>query len=211
MFFGWFLVRDVQSSPRQLLLISVGQPCAAAISAETRSSLRTTSAADHLQSPPSAAFSSRLWSAVFSVLSDIDLLTRRHCNVSRLSGGQRRKLSVAIAFLGGSRCIVLDEPTAGVDPHSRRAIWRLIAKYKTGRWPERLIAKYKPGRWPGRLIAKYKPGRWPERLIAKYKPGGWPGRLIAKYKPGRWPSRLIAKYKPGRWPGRLIAKYKPGR
>ncbi|XP_043210384.1 ATP-binding cassette sub-family A member 2-like [Amphibalanus amphitrite] len=70
---------------------------------------------------------------VISVLADIDLLTRRDLDVRHLSGGQRRKLSVAIAFLGGSRCIVLDEPTAGVDPHSRRAIWRLIAKYKHGR------------------------------------------------------------------------------
>ncbi|XP_037068888.1 ATP-binding cassette sub-family A member 2-like [Pollicipes pollicipes] len=69
----------------------------------------------------------------FSVLADVNLLPKRDCDVRLLSGGQRRKLSVAIAFLGGSRCIVLDEPTAGVDPHSRRAIWSLIAKYKPGR------------------------------------------------------------------------------
>jgi ATP-binding cassette subfamily A (ABC1) protein 3 len=38
-----------------------------------------------------------------------------HCG-HELSGGQRRKLSVAIAVCGGSRFVVLDEPTAGMDP-----------------------------------------------------------------------------------------------
>uniref|UniRef100_A0A3Q2NNL8 ATPase AAA-type core domain-containing protein n=1 Tax=Fundulus heteroclitus TaxID=8078 RepID=A0A3Q2NNL8_FUNHE len=42
-------------------------------------------------------------------------------------------LSVAIAFVGGSRAVILDEPTAGVDPYARRAIWDLILKYKQGR------------------------------------------------------------------------------
>uniref|UniRef100_A0A8C6Y841 ATP-binding cassette sub-family A member 2 n=1 Tax=Naja naja TaxID=35670 RepID=A0A8C6Y841_NAJNA len=50
-----------------------------------------------------------------------------------LSGGMKRKLSVAIAFVGGSRAVILDEPTAGVDPYARRAIWDLILKYKQGR------------------------------------------------------------------------------
>ena len=39
---------------------------------------------------------------------------------SELSGGQKRKLSVAIAVCGGSKFIVLDEPTAGMDPLARR-------------------------------------------------------------------------------------------
>lgn len=37
-----------------------------------------------------------------------------------LSGGQRRKLSVAIAFLGSPDVVFLDEPTSGMDPYSRR-------------------------------------------------------------------------------------------
>lgn len=44
----------------------------------------------------------------------------------------QRKLSVAIAFVGGSKVVVLDEPTAGVDPYSRRSIWELLLKYRKG-------------------------------------------------------------------------------
>lgn len=44
----------------------------------------------------------------------------------------QRKLSVAIAFVGGSKVVVLDEPTAGVDPYSRRGIWDLLLKYRKG-------------------------------------------------------------------------------
>ena len=43
-----------------------------------------------------------------------------------LSGGQRRKLSVAIAFLGAPPVVILDEPTAGMDPVSRRATWDAV-------------------------------------------------------------------------------------
>ena len=44
----------------------------------------------------------------------------------------QRKLSVAIAFVGGSNIVILDEPTAGVDPYARRGIWDLLLKYKQG-------------------------------------------------------------------------------
>lgn len=44
----------------------------------------------------------------------------------------QRKLSVAIAFVGGSKIVILDEPTAGVDPFARRSIWELLLKYKQG-------------------------------------------------------------------------------
>lgn len=63
---------------------------------------------------------------------DLELSNKRHSLVQTLSGGMKRKLSVAIAFVGGSRAVILDEPTAGVDPYARRAIWDLILKYKQG-------------------------------------------------------------------------------
>lgn len=68
------------------------------------------------------------------MIEDLELSNKRHSLVQTLSGGMKRKLSVAIAFVGGSRAIILDEPTAGVDPYARRAIWDLILKYKPGEW-----------------------------------------------------------------------------
>ncbi|XP_070539955.1 ATP-binding cassette sub-family A member 2-like isoform X1 [Ptychodera flava] len=67
------------------------------------------------------------------LLTDIGLIEKRHNTINTLSGGMKRKLSVAIAFTGGSKTVILDEPTAGVDPHARRAIWDLLLKYKKGR------------------------------------------------------------------------------
>ncbi|XP_063057110.1 phospholipid-transporting ATPase ABCA1 [Engraulis encrasicolus] len=68
-----------------------------------------------------------------TLLDDVGLLHKRHEESRNLSGGMKRKLSVAIAFIGGSKVVVLDEPTAGVDPYSRRAIWDLLLKYRKDR------------------------------------------------------------------------------
>ncbi|XP_071498338.1 ATP-binding cassette sub-family A member 2-like [Diadema antillarum] len=67
------------------------------------------------------------------LIGDIGLDNKRKTPVERLSGGMKRRLSVAIAFIGGCRTVILDEPTAGVDPCARRAIWDLLLKYKHGR------------------------------------------------------------------------------
>lgn len=52
--------------------------------------------------------------------------------VDSIAGGMQRKLSVALAFVGGSKVVILDEPTAGVDPYARRGIWDLLLKYRQG-------------------------------------------------------------------------------
>ena len=51
----------------------------------------------------------------------------------KLSGGNQRKLSVAIALCGGSKFVVLDEPTAGMDLSARRQMWTLLKEYKKDR------------------------------------------------------------------------------
>lgn len=74
-----------------------------------------------------------LVSDVDAMLHAIRLHERQHELAKNLSGGMRRRLCVAIAFIGGSRTIILDEPTSGVDPVARRHIWNLLVRYKEGR------------------------------------------------------------------------------
>uniref|UniRef100_A0A4W4EB89 P-type phospholipid transporter n=1 Tax=Electrophorus electricus TaxID=8005 RepID=A0A4W4EB89_ELEEL len=67
------------------------------------------------------------------IVADLGLPHKRKSRTSQLSGGMQRKLSVALAFVGGSKVVILDEPTAGVDPYARRGIWDLLLKYRQGR------------------------------------------------------------------------------
>ena len=60
------------------------------------------------------------------------LASSMHVRVSQLSGGQRRRLCVALAFIGGSSVVILDEPSSGVDPAARRCIWDLITTHREG-------------------------------------------------------------------------------
>lgn len=49
----------------------------------------------------------------------------------RLSGGQQQLVNLAGAIVGRPRLVFLDEPTAGLDPHARRAVWQLIEELRT--------------------------------------------------------------------------------
>ncbi|XP_074594749.1 phospholipid-transporting ATPase ABCA1-like [Brevipalpus obovatus] len=57
----------------------------------------------------------------------------QHEFARNLSGGLQRRLCVALAFVGGSKLIILDEPTSSVDPVARRSIWNLIVRQKQSR------------------------------------------------------------------------------
>ncbi|KAG7457171.1 hypothetical protein MATL_G00243640 [Megalops atlanticus] len=70
---------------------------------------------------------------VEDMLEDLGLPHKRSEESQNLSGGMQRKLSVAMAFVGGAKVVILDEPTSGVDPYSRRSIWDLLLKYRSGR------------------------------------------------------------------------------
>lgn len=48
-----------------------------------------------------------------------------------MSGGQKRKLSVAISMIGNSKIIMLDEPTSGMDTTARRRLWDMLKKNKS--------------------------------------------------------------------------------
>lgn len=68
-----------------------------------------------------------------SYIRDLDLEPKRASFASTLSGGQKRCLSVGIAFCGQSKVVILDEPTSGMDPYKRRQAWGVFEKYKKNR------------------------------------------------------------------------------
>ncbi|XP_019349796.1 cholesterol transporter ABCA5 [Alligator mississippiensis] len=67
---------------------------------------------------------------VQKVLLDLDMQPIKDNQAKKLSGGQKRKLSVGIAVLGNPKVLLLDEPTAGMDPCSRHVIWNLLKNRK---------------------------------------------------------------------------------
>ena len=69
---------------------------------------------------------------VDKMLYEIELVENQHQLASTLSGGQRRKLSVAIALIGDAKIIMLDEPTSGMDTTTRRSFWEMVKQYKEG-------------------------------------------------------------------------------
>ncbi|XP_050793593.1 ATP-binding cassette sub-family A member 13 [Gopherus flavomarginatus] len=69
---------------------------------------------------------------VSRALEDVDLSQHQFKHVGALSGGMKRRLSIAISFIGNLKTVVLDEPTSGVDPCSRRRIWDILLKYRAG-------------------------------------------------------------------------------
>ncbi|XP_028286434.1 cholesterol transporter ABCA5 isoform X2 [Parambassis ranga] len=70
---------------------------------------------------------------VSKVLKDLDLEKIMTAQAKNLSGGQKRKLSVGIAILGDPKILLLDEPTAGMDPCSRHQVWSLLKNRRAGR------------------------------------------------------------------------------
>jgi ABC-2 type transport system ATP-binding protein len=68
---------------------------------------------------------------VDQVISDVGLTEKRSAKTRKLSGGQRRRLDVALGIIGSPELLFLDEPTTGFDPEARRSFWELIRNLKT--------------------------------------------------------------------------------
>lgn len=69
---------------------------------------------------------------VDQVIEAVGLTEKRDSLVLELSGGQRRRLDVALGIIGNPELLFLDEPTTGFDPEARRAFWSLIRDLKAG-------------------------------------------------------------------------------
>ncbi|CAE6439054.1 unnamed protein product, partial [Rhizoctonia solani] len=67
------------------------------------------------------------------LLKSCSLEGKTHARASTLSGGQKRRLQLASGLIGGSKIVLVDEATSGVDPLSRRAIWRALRDVRNDR------------------------------------------------------------------------------
>jgi ATP-binding cassette, subfamily A (ABC1), member 3 len=65
---------------------------------------------------------------VEEAIQELDLRSHRKKEAGQLSGGNKRKLAVAMAIVGRPPIILLDEPSAGMDPEARRFMWSVVAK-----------------------------------------------------------------------------------
>ena len=65
-----------------------------------------------------------------SLLERVGLNTAIKTRCRRLSGGQKRRLALAVALVGNPRLVFLDEPTSGMDPQARLATWEIIRELK---------------------------------------------------------------------------------
>ncbi|TXR52590.1 ABC transporter ATP-binding protein [Quadrisphaera setariae] len=81
----------------------------------------------------------QLWASLSSRVDDADavlervgLAHRRTVLVKDLSGGEKRRLDLALAVWGAPELIVLDEPTTGLDPESRATLWALVRELRDG-------------------------------------------------------------------------------
>jgi ABC-2 type transport system ATP-binding protein len=68
---------------------------------------------------------------VDEVINSVGLKEKEHSLIRNLSGGQRRRLDVALGIIGNPELIFLDEPTTGFDPEARRAFWSLIKNLRS--------------------------------------------------------------------------------
>ena len=77
----------------------------------------------------------QLTKAVDDALRSVNLLNGGVADkqVKKFSGGMKRRLSVAISFIGDPRVVYLDEPSTGLDPASRQNLWDVVKKGKDGR------------------------------------------------------------------------------
>ncbi|KQX45714.1 multidrug ABC transporter ATP-binding protein [Streptomyces sp. Root66D1] len=80
--------------------------------------------------------------AVDRAVDEVDLASHADSLAGRLSGGQRSRVSLAVALLGTPELLVLDEPTVGLDPVLRRDLWNLFHRIAAERGTTLLVSSH---------------------------------------------------------------------
>ncbi|MEV6652599.1 ABC transporter ATP-binding protein [Streptomyces sp. NPDC051219] len=91
---------------------------------------------------PGRAATERRHENVGRAIADVDLTSHTDALAGNLSGGQRSRVSLAVALLGTPELLVLDEPTVGLDPVLRRDLWDLFHSIAAERGATLLISSH---------------------------------------------------------------------
>ncbi|MFI2203044.1 ABC transporter ATP-binding protein [Streptomyces sp. NPDC020192] len=91
---------------------------------------------------PGRAAAERRHDHVTRAIADVDLTSHADALAGALSGGQRGRVSLAVALLGTPELLVLDEPTVGLDPVLRRDLWNLFHDLAAGRGTTLLVSSH---------------------------------------------------------------------
>ncbi|MEV5165081.1 ABC transporter ATP-binding protein [Streptomyces werraensis] len=91
---------------------------------------------------PGRAAADRRHDNVTRAIADVDLTGHADSLAGALSGGQRSRVSLAVALLGTPELLVLDEPTVGLDPVLRRDLWRLFHDLAAERGATLLVSSH---------------------------------------------------------------------
>ncbi|XP_015178503.1 PREDICTED: ATP-binding cassette sub-family A member 1-like [Polistes dominula] len=67
---------------------------------------------------------------VENLLAKLKLSEKRNCLPTKLSGGQKRRVCLGMALIGDASTFILDEPTSGMDPETRRDTWEMLLKMR---------------------------------------------------------------------------------
>ncbi|MEV6618504.1 ABC transporter ATP-binding protein [Streptomyces sp. NPDC051051] len=91
---------------------------------------------------PGRAVADRRHDNVTRAIADVDLTSHTDALAGNLSGGQRSRVSLAVALLGAPELLVLDEPTVGLDPVLRRDLWNLFHDIAASRGTTLLVSSH---------------------------------------------------------------------